>query len=54
MKLTYDPRRNIGYLRFHEKTAEAIQAAALLGPTRSAPFEATARETRELTQIFSE
>ena len=22
MKLTYDPRRNIGYLRFHEKTAE--------------------------------
>ena len=22
MKLTYDPRRNIGYLRFQEKTAE--------------------------------
>jgi uncharacterized protein YuzE len=22
MKLTYDPRRNIGYLRFHEKSAE--------------------------------
>ena len=22
MKLTYDPRHNIGYLRFHEKTAE--------------------------------
>jgi uncharacterized protein YuzE len=22
IKLTYDPRRNIGYLRFHEKTAE--------------------------------
>jgi uncharacterized protein YuzE len=22
MKLTYDPRRNIGYLRFHKKTAE--------------------------------
>jgi len=22
MKLTYDPRRNIGYLRFYEKTAE--------------------------------
>ncbi len=22
MKLTYDPRRNIGYLRFNEKTAE--------------------------------
>jgi uncharacterized protein YuzE len=22
VKLTYDPRRNIGYLRFHEKTAE--------------------------------
>ena len=22
MKLTYDSRRNIGYLRFHEKTAE--------------------------------
>ena len=22
MKLTYDPQRNIGYLRFHEKTAE--------------------------------
>ena len=22
MKLTCDPRRNIGYLRFHEKTAE--------------------------------
>lgn len=22
MRLTYDPRRNIGYLRFHEKTAE--------------------------------
>jgi len=33
---------------------EAIQAAALLAPTRSAPFKATARETRELTQIFSE
>jgi len=22
MKLTYDPRHNIAYLRFHEKTAE--------------------------------
>ena len=22
MKLSYDPRLNIGYLRFHEKTAE--------------------------------
>src|SRR5438034_5911942 len=22
MKLTYNPRRNIGYMRFHEKTAE--------------------------------
>jgi uncharacterized protein YuzE len=22
MKLTYDPRHNIGYLRFHEKTPE--------------------------------
>ena len=22
MKLTYDPRHNIGYLRFHEKTAD--------------------------------
>jgi hypothetical protein len=28
---------------------EAIQAAALLGSTRSAAFKATARETRELT-----
>ena len=26
---------------------EAIQAAALLGPTRLVPFEATAREKRE-------
>jgi uncharacterized protein YuzE len=29
MKLTYDPRRNIGYLRFHEKTTdvETIQVS---------------------------
>jgi uncharacterized protein YuzE len=32
MKLTYDPRHNIGYLRFHEKTAdvETIQLSDAL------------------------
>ncbi|PYS77482.1 MAG: hypothetical protein DMF70_16570 [Acidobacteria bacterium] len=32
MKLTYDPRRNIAYLRFHEKTAEVetIQVSDVL------------------------